>query len=53
MEWLPVHKRVPRHDFVTFFPHEPGEKPRVLEDQAEAVEELPVADDDEMQDEMA
>lgn len=51
MEWLPVHKRVPRHDFVTFFPHAPGEKPRSLGD--EEIEELPVADDDEMQDEMA
>ncbi|SBS74344.1 phosphorylcholine transferase LicD [uncultured Microbacterium sp.] len=54
MEWLPVHKRVPRHDFVTFFPHLPGEAPRVIVVQAEeGGDELPIADDDEMQDEMA
>lgn len=53
MEWLPVHKRVPRHDFVTFFPHEPGEQPRVIAEPVEAVDDAPVADDDEMQDEMA
>lgn len=54
MHWLPVHKRVPRHDFVTFFPLGPGEKPTGLPAQPEeAIEELPIADDDEMQDEMA
>lgn len=53
MEWLPVHKRVPRHDFVTFFSYGPGEKPRAADENLEPAEDLPVADDDEMQDEMA
>lgn len=52
MEWLPVHKRVPRHDFVTFFPIESGTGPRILDDPSNTVDELPVADDDEMQDEL-
>lgn len=45
MLWLPVHKRVPRHDFVTFFPYGPGEKPQLLDDDAE---DSSVTDDDEM-----
>ncbi|GAA5039066.1 phosphorylcholine transferase LicD [Microbacterium fluvii] len=53
MEWLPVHKRVPRHDFVTFFPYGPGEKPRTTEDELQGAAEEPVADDDEMLDELA
>lgn len=50
MEWLPVHQRIPRHDFVTFFSYGPGEKPRALED---AVDESRLADDDDMQDDLA
>jgi lipopolysaccharide cholinephosphotransferase len=54
MEWLPVHKRVPRHDFVTFFPLDQLDKPNAMVVQTdETAEDLPVADDDEMQDEMA
>lgn len=50
MDWLPVHKRVPRHDFVTFFPFAPNERP-VLTGQPEAgAEDESLADDDEMQD---
>ncbi|WP_434810428.1 LicD family protein [Microbacterium sp. bgisy189] len=51
MEWLPVHKRIPRHDFVTFFPYGPGEKPRVLDERVEGGDAA-ITDDDEMQDEL-
>ncbi|MFT4221274.1 MAG: LicD family protein [Microbacterium sp.] len=54
MNWLPVHKRVPRHDFVTFIPYGPGEKPRALDEQPEDGDrDLTATDDDDMQDEMA
>lgn len=54
MEWLPVYQRIPRHDFVTFFPYAPGEKPHAVIAQGDAAdEEPPIADDDEMQDERA
>ncbi len=52
MAWLPVHMRVPRHDFVPFFPYGPGEKPQVLIEQAAgADDDSSVTDDDEMLDE--
>ncbi|WP_293696179.1 phosphorylcholine transferase LicD [uncultured Agrococcus sp.] len=50
MEWLPVHKRIPRHDFVTFFSYGEGEKPAQSREQLEpADDEPPITDDDEMQ----
>lgn len=51
MEWLPVHKRVPRHDFVTFLSYGKGEKPAEFDSELEAADDEPqIADDDEMQD---
>lgn len=53
MEWLPVYKRVPRHDFVTFFSYKDGEKPveTVAELRAATAEEPQLTDADEMQEE--
>ncbi|WEG07899.1 LicD family protein [Microbacterium horticulturae] len=53
MEWLPVHKRVSRHGFVTFFPFAPGEGPRIVDVPSDTADEFPLADDDDMQDELA
>lgn len=50
MEWLPVHKRVSRHDFVPFFAYAEGEKPAqsiVMDDQLDD-EELLHTDDEDM-----
>ncbi|MFT4230090.1 MAG: LicD family protein [Microbacterium sp.] len=53
MEWLPLHRRFPRHDFVTFFPYGPGEKPSAAGARQDVSEDTAVADDDDMQDERA
>lgn len=54
---LPVHRRVPRHDFVTFFPYGPGEKPQLYGEEAgdsTATEDSQaVTDDQEMLEELA
>ncbi|MCB1273835.1 MAG: LicD family protein [Leucobacter sp.] len=52
MEWLPVHMRISRHDFVPFFSYVEGEKPTLtraeLRDMGQEQPEV-VADDEEMQ----